>query len=40
MDDGLQRYEILRDEDRVKHIRVKGSLIEALKTMNELDGRD
>jgi hypothetical protein len=35
-----RNIEILRDEDRVKHIRVKGSLIEVLKTMNELDGRD
>lgn len=35
-----RNIEILRDEDKVKHIRVKGSLIGALNTMNELDGRD
>ena len=30
--------EILRDDDRVKHIKVRGSLVEALAAMNEMDG--
>ena len=29
--------EILRDDNRVKHIKVRGSLVEALAAMNEMD---
>jgi hypothetical protein len=29
--------EILRDDTRVKHIRVRGSPVEVLASMNELD---
>jgi hypothetical protein len=31
--------QVLRDYNRVKHIRVKGLPIEALAAMNELDGK-
>ena len=34
-----RNVEVLRDDSRVKHIRVKGSLVEALKTMNEIDNK-
>lgn len=30
--------EILRDDQRVKHIRVRGSPVEAMASMNEIDG--
>jgi hypothetical protein len=32
--------EILRDDNRVKHIRVRGLPTEALAAINEIDGRE
>jgi hypothetical protein len=31
--------EILRDDNRIKHIRVKGSLGETLSAVNEMDAK-
>lgn len=31
--------EILRDDNRVRHIRVRGSLVEAMAALNEMDGQ-
>jgi uncharacterized protein YuzE len=36
--DNIPGIEILRDDNRVKHIRVGGSPVEALSAMNEMDG--
>jgi hypothetical protein len=35
-----RNVEILRDDHRVKHIRIRGSPVEALAAMNELDGKE
>jgi hypothetical protein len=34
-----KNVEILRDDDRVKHIRVRGTLVGALAAMNDLEGK-